>query len=148
MRALGAAGGEFDAALSLWQSFGYFDDLSNERVLAGIVTVLRPGGRFVLDIYNRSFFETRQGTRQFERNGVPIYETKQIHDNRLRVVLTYGSESDSRTDTFDWRVFTPDEIGELGSRHSLSLVLTCTSFEARRKPVADDARMQLVLEKQ
>ncbi|HTM46006.1 MAG TPA: class I SAM-dependent methyltransferase [Polyangiaceae bacterium] len=41
---------EFDAAVSWWSSFGYFNDDDNARYLAGLWRALKPGGRLVLDL--------------------------------------------------------------------------------------------------
>ena len=54
----------FDAVVCMWQSFGYFGQATNADVLTQICRHLRPGGRVVLDIYNRAFFEQRQGPDQ------------------------------------------------------------------------------------
>jgi SAM-dependent methyltransferase len=43
--------GEFDLAVCLFNSFGYFEDeADNRKVLENIFQSLRPGGRFVLDL--------------------------------------------------------------------------------------------------
>ena len=42
--------GRFDAAVNWFSSFGYFDDATDRRVLAGWRRVLRPGGRLLLDL--------------------------------------------------------------------------------------------------
>jgi SAM-dependent methyltransferase len=43
--------GEFDLAICLFNSFGYFeDDADNRKVLGNVLRSLRPGGRFVLDL--------------------------------------------------------------------------------------------------
>ena len=36
----------------------------NDAVLGEIHGILRPGGRLLLDVYHRGFFESHQGTRQ------------------------------------------------------------------------------------
>jgi SAM-dependent methyltransferase len=46
-------GGPYDAVLILYQSFGFFSDEENERVLARWAARLTPGGRMVLDLWNR-----------------------------------------------------------------------------------------------
>ena len=45
--------GPFDAAISWFTSFGYFDDDGNRKVLAEYRRVLRPGGRLLLELHNR-----------------------------------------------------------------------------------------------
>lgn len=46
--------GEFDAAVSLFSSLGYFRDAADdERVLRGLCRALRPGGRFLLETMHR-----------------------------------------------------------------------------------------------
>jgi SAM-dependent methyltransferase len=45
--------GPFDAVLSWFTSFGYFDDSGNRQVLAEYRRVLRPGGRLLLELHNR-----------------------------------------------------------------------------------------------
>jgi SAM-dependent methyltransferase len=42
---------EFDAALCFWGSFGYFDDEGNANFLDSVSSVLKPGGRFLLDTH-------------------------------------------------------------------------------------------------
>ncbi len=44
--------GPFDAALSWFTSFGYFDDEGNRTVLAEYHRVLRPGGRLLIEMHN------------------------------------------------------------------------------------------------
>jgi SAM-dependent methyltransferase len=47
--------GRFDAVLNWFTSFGYFDDDTNKRVLAGFRRVLRPGGKLLLEQASREF---------------------------------------------------------------------------------------------
>jgi hypothetical protein len=42
-----------------------------------------PEGRFVLDIYNRKFFEDRLEAREFVKEGVTVTEQKTMVDDRL-----------------------------------------------------------------
>lgn len=106
MRDLHRVDGTFDAIICMWASFGYFTSAANRRVLAAMIGKLRPGGRLVLELYNREFFEPRQGLRKLEHG---VTETKRVEDGRLFVRLDYG---DGQTDDMEWELFTPTEIRE------------------------------------
>ncbi len=41
-----------DAAISLFTSFGFFEEEDNETVLSEIASILRPGGKFFVDYWN------------------------------------------------------------------------------------------------
>lgn len=46
--------GEFDAAINMFTSFGYFDREEEDRkVLAGVARALRPRGKFLMERFNR-----------------------------------------------------------------------------------------------
>ena len=45
----------FDAIYNVQTSFGYFDDLSNFKVLQGVFNALKPGGVFLIETVNRDF---------------------------------------------------------------------------------------------
>lgn len=54
MRRLPCAGGAFDWVLNFFTSFGYFEsERENFEVLEEIERVLAPGGRFLIDLFNR-----------------------------------------------------------------------------------------------
>ncbi len=52
LRALPFPAGVFDAVVSFFTSFGYFDDAGDRRHLAELRRVLRPGGALLLDYLN------------------------------------------------------------------------------------------------
>ncbi|MDX6769749.1 MAG: class I SAM-dependent methyltransferase [Elusimicrobiota bacterium] len=60
--------GEFDAAVNLWTSFGYFaryaDDL---KVLKGVARALRPGGRFLIDVRDLAAVRRQPTLRHWDR---------------------------------------------------------------------------------
>jgi SAM-dependent methyltransferase len=142
MRDLSAIPDGFDGALLLWQSFGQFDAATNEQVLRQVRVRLRPGGRFVLDIYHREFFVAHLEERRFARDGRTITETKRMDGHRLTVTLDYGS--DLPHDEYAWDLFTPDEITALARRVGFAPLLCCTDFDEAQPASADAPRMQLV----
>ena len=141
MRRLPLASSSLDAVLCMWQSFGHFDADTNVAALAEMARVLRPMGRLLLDVYHRDFHAARLGERTIERDGARVREQRSMSNERLRAVLTY---EDGSNDVFDWRLYVPDELAELGSRSGLKLELACAEFEEAKPASAEHARMQLV----
>jgi SAM-dependent methyltransferase len=104
MRSLHQIEDPMDAVISMWASFGYFDDETNAAVLAAMADVLMlRRGVLVLDLQNPAFYATRQGAREI-RPGVT--ETKQVLDGRLYVEHDYGAQ-------FEWRLYEAEEVAAL-----------------------------------
>ena len=134
-----------DAVVCLWQSFGYFDQTTNRQVLANIAGRLPVGGRLVLDLYNRDYFVTRQGTERASRGGDGISQTRTMCGPRLVVELRYPDTDD--TDTFDWHLYTPAELENLAATCGLATVLACAEWNEAVGPTPTKGRMQFVFEK-
>ena len=125
----------FDGVINMWASFGYFDPLENERVLGALARRLRPGGRLVLDLFNRAFFEgPRAETERELRPG--IVERSTLRGGRRRCEVEYG---DGEVDVFEWQLYLPDELEELGGRFDLRPLV--------REAPPDEPSMRLVLER-
>ncbi len=79
----------FDAALNLFLSFGYFEtDDEHLAMLAGIARALRPGGRLLMEFWNREY-EIRYFDRyQVERTG-EIVEVEEWEFDHLRGRLNW-----------------------------------------------------------
>jgi SAM-dependent methyltransferase len=61
--------GEFDAALLLSGSFGFFDDATNRDVLARMARSLRAGGRILIDVFEPARMVVRPARRTWSRYG-------------------------------------------------------------------------------
>lgn len=144
MRDVAELQGQFDAVLCWWQSFGYFGEETNRSVLEQLSRKLRPGGRLLLDIYNRDFWSHPQGTQDVERGGVTIKVTNKLTGNRLESHLDYG---EGRSDTFEWQLYTLGEIWTLASTFNLRSRLSCAECNEAKAVTAESASMQLVFEK-
>ena len=104
----------FDLVLNWFSSFGYFDDKGNRAWLREARKTLRPGGRLVIELWNRD---------AFARNWLPV--TMSEHDGDLQVdrhrfdLLTGRAETDRfivrggrvRVVRFSVRAFTFTELG-------------------------------------
>ena len=66
--------GEFDAAVNLWTSFGYFEKPSDDlAVLKGISRSLKPGGRFLIELVDHAWIRSRTSHRHWSRRGDGSY---------------------------------------------------------------------------
>jgi SAM-dependent methyltransferase len=124
VRELGSLELEFDAVISLGQTFGLFDPETNAAVLAAMHDRLRPGGRIVLDVFDRRFVESAvtAGT------------------GRLRISLDEGGE-------FEWVLYSPDEIEELAAGLGLRVARVCSGFAETAPADGTTPRFQIVLER-
>lgn len=111
---------QFDAVLSLFTSFGYFDDRADdEKVLEGVARALVPGGRLLLDLPNpeqvrgslvaadeqvRGHWHLRYERRMDETTVAGPYVRK-------RIVVTDGRTGQVEGDIEERvRLYTPDEV--------------------------------------
>lgn len=132
LRELGSLPARFDAVINMWASFGYFDTATNERILASLAGRLRPGGRLVLDLYNRAFFEGRDEERELLPG---ILERSWTADRRRHCEIHYG---DGHVDAFEWQLYTAEELEMLAAVFSLRPV--------ERRASRLEPSMQLVLQ--
>lgn len=145
MREIEALPGTFDGIVSLWHSFGYFDDAKNADILRQIHDKLRAGGRLVLDIYNRDALRRAPATQHFEKEGVAVTSAYTWAGRRLTCSLSYDDGSEG--DTFEWRLYTPDEIQTLATRLGFRCIVACAWFDEHLAPSAEHTRMQFVFER-
>ncbi len=145
MRDLGLIDESFDAIILLWQSFGYFDEVTNEKILGMISQKLNRQGRFVLDIYNRAYWENNQGHKRFERKGIQINATNTMVGNRLTSYLEY--DGGKHSESFEWQLYFVDEIISLAEKYNLKCLRSCVESDENKPVSKEKSQMQLVFEK-
>ncbi|MFM8559094.1 MAG: class I SAM-dependent methyltransferase [bacterium] len=127
MRDLGVANA-FDAVYSYFTSFGYFDDEDNERVLAEVARVLRPRGRFLLEMANRDHTLThpQQRTWTQREDGALLMEETELELASSRVVtrqmLLDPKGGASVTKQYSIRTYTCAELSALLRRHGFDVL--------------------------
>jgi SAM-dependent methyltransferase len=93
----------FDFALSVYTSFGYFEDRNEDaRVLANVFASLRPGGAFLLDVMGRevlakSFLPSSADTFP---DGSTLVEQRQILDDWTRIRSKWTIIRNGKTQSF------------------------------------------------
>jgi SAM-dependent methyltransferase len=117
--------GTFEGVISMWASAGWFDEATNAAVFRSLAAKVSRPGVLVLELFNREFFEPRQGPFEL-REG--IVETKRVEGNRLYVEYDRGG-------SFQWQLYEPDQLAALTG-------LVVASVERS----ADTARMRVVLQ--
>lgn len=145
MRSLSQLDDAFDGAINMWQSFGYYDDVENGRVLGLIADRLRPRGRCVVDLYNLQAARKLPEYEKSEREGTAISTRRSWHGERLRVHIDY--DGGRAADTFEWRIYDPEQWEALARSAGFETLLRCAWFDESIPPSAEHLRMQFVMEK-
>jgi SAM-dependent methyltransferase len=149
MREIGELRDTFDSVINMWQSLSYFDDDTNADVLRAIHDLLTPGGRFIVDLYNRASFERQQGTKQQEINGFTVESCGYMQGDRWHSELTYRDTEGTIAggDHLEWRLYTPQEFDSLATACGFTTRLACAWWDDGLAPSPEIGRMQIVLER-
>lgn len=147
MRHLHTLQTKFDAVICMWQSFGYFDEVTNREVFAKMAELVIPSGRIVLDIYNRKYFQavrSNTGGQAWTAGKWDYSDLTRYQDGRLVVQIQFATGD---VDTFDWQLYSPQEMKALGESVGLRELITCA--ELNPEQVAGNRRrgFQIVFEK-
>jgi len=99
-------------------------------------------------MYNRDYFESRQGSQRREINGITVESNDYMQGNRWHSVLKYSdARGELGSDHMDWQMFSPEEFSALAALPGFETTLACTWSDEQKAPSPDIARMQVVLEK-
>jgi SAM-dependent methyltransferase len=134
----------FDAALVLWQSFGYFDAATNDRVLSDIADRLRAGGRLLLDVFHPGYVTQHQGRTTSVRDPRCTAITNTLDGSRLTSTIEYA---DGTEESMEWELFTPDTLSARAAQAGFKEIERCTWWDEARPPSPDEQRFQAVFEK-
>ena len=151
MRDLGPAPA-FDAVYSFFTSFGYFEDEENEKVLAAVARVLRPKGRFLLDVMNRDWLLTHAQQRTWTQrdDGALLMEeaTLDLVQSRViaRQILIDPQGGPQVTKEYSLRVYTCAELSALLRRHGFT-VREVLGGATRDPYSAESRRLMIVAER-
>lgn len=150
MREVGSPAESFDAVINMWQSLSYFDEETNANILRAIHEMLTPGGRFIVDMYNRANFERNQGEKRQEINGVTVESRGYMRGNRWHSELTYRDAQGVITggDHMEWQLYTPDEFGALAGACGFTMRQACAWWDEHQAPSIETGRMQITLERE
>jgi SAM-dependent methyltransferase len=113
----------FDACLSLFSAFGYFeDDAENEQVLHQVERALKPGGVFLLDVSNRDYCLLHLWPNAWRRvGGATILEESTFDPltSSFTATFTWVEEGKSESLTHVVRHYTAPELSGMLKRAGL-----------------------------
>ncbi len=123
--------GEFDIALSLFTSFGYFDDETNQKVLQKIAKALKKGGRFCIETINRDvLLQNLKNCIIQERDGNYMIDSNRYDylNGRIYTKRIIFRNSSLRTINFSIRLYNPTELQSLLKLEGLKTIKTFPGF--------------------
>ena len=122
----------YDAALILGNSFGYFSDRNNKRVIKNVSRALRPGGQLVLDLSNTVGMLRRLSTEHKDViSGGYILTEETAFDRRLsRLHLRWTVVRNGKKHTYSglFRLYTFPETKQLLESENLKICRTYGSL--------------------
>jgi len=137
---------EFDLAVNLFTSLGYFDETGdNHLVIEGIHRALRPGGLFVLDYLNALRTAKSLGPDETKViDGIRFDISRRIDNQRVvkSINVTWGNYC--RTFQESVQLFGPDELADLCRANGLE-VLELWGNYALEPFVPGDSPRQIIL---
>lgn len=136
----------FNVVLSLFTSFGYFDDPAEDaQVVQAVADSLQPGGRFVLDFMNSPrVVQTLVPNEVVERDGIAFHITKAVEKGMI--VKRIAFEADGKKYAFEERVraHTLPTLTALLKKAGLQLQETFGSYALERYQEATSDRLILI----
>jgi len=133
----------FDAVMVMGQSFGHFDSGTNRDILRRLADAVRKRGRVILDLWNPEFFIAHQGERELQTSSGTVREGKRVDGDQLFVELGYP---DGAEEKFEWQLFTPEQMTQFANSVGLTLLISCSNFDATTLPSPANPRIQFLLE--
>ncbi|MBO8161210.1 MAG: class I SAM-dependent methyltransferase [Thermosipho sp. (in: Bacteria)] len=106
---------EFDVALLLFTSFGYFSEEENQLVLKNVSNLLKKNGKFLFDIPNRDSRATKFSDSVFEVDkdmmiDIPAFDPLNGYLNIRRIIIRNGKR---REFEYSMRIYNLTEINKL-----------------------------------
>jgi len=139
----------YDAAIIMFNSFGYFSDKEDKLILTKVYNALKKGGRLLIEILNRDWivknFVERQET---EIQGIRVIEKREfdVLTSRNNFIIERHGKEKVVTKRGSWRLYSAHEIKNVLEDIGFKFVAGHSSLD--KEPLTKDTRlMRLVFEK-
>lgn len=148
--------GEFDMAVNLFTSFGYFmNDSDNEKVIKGISRALKPGGYFLLDFLNSDYlrrnivpFDTQRfnGKVAVQLRGIVNKTvTKDIYIFSARKPKHYYPEMLHFTEKI--KLYTSNDFNKMFRKYGLRILFSFGEYDGSKFDKRRSKRLILIAKK-
>jgi len=112
----------FDALISVWISFGYFDDETNADIFSRMVRSIKPGGNILIDIENRDYILSHFQPQSWKMKGDTLILERSKFDHNRSVNLckrTILKRGEKKTTKREIRLYSSHEIMALAHSEDL-----------------------------
>ena len=140
---------QFDAAYSLFSTFGYFDDETNKKTLQNIARALKPGGKLLIEILNRDYVIADLPTRVWwEGDGCVVLEEVELNyfSSRIQVnrsvVFDDGRQLEQEISV---RAYSLHEVGKLMHAAGFRVLEVSGGYQTRGRFFGNQSRHIIVL---
>lgn len=140
----------FDLVILLGNSFGYFSDKDNERVIVNVNSSLKKGGKFILDLSNTPSLIKNIGEEtnvQSTPYGKIISKTLSFNPETFHAKTQWQIIHNKKKTKFigTLRFYTPPEINSLLKKHNFIIKKTYGSFNG--EPYSPKTKRYIVIAK-
>lgn len=139
----------YDGIINMYNSFGYFSDKENKKVLEKVYNSLKKNGRFLIELLNKNWLLKNFRARdEYIFNGVKIVEEREFDSRLSRNIFTikrYGKDGIDVKKGL-WRFYTAQELMNILSDFGFRFIAGYDNLD--KEPLKEDSRlMRLVFEK-
>lgn len=141
-------GEDYDGAIIMFNSFGYFSDEEDKLIFMKVYKSLRERGRFLIEILNRDWIlKNFVESEEAEINGIRTIETREfdILTSRNNFVIERHAEDGVITKRGSWRLYSAHEIKNMLEDIGFKLIAGYGSLNKERL-TKDTRLMRLVFE--
>jgi SAM-dependent methyltransferase len=130
----------FDAAVILWNSIGFGTRGGDLDTLRGLRSVLRPGGRVLLDLYHPGWLADHELNGVADAQGVSV--RRWLQAGRCMHEIRYRSGS---VDDIQFNVYHPEEMRAVAAATGFLVERELVWWNAELRPGPEHARYQMIL---
>jgi SAM-dependent methyltransferase len=144
-------GHRFDAVINMFTAFGYFDDeKDDQRVLQGVSSILKTGGKFLLDTVNREYVLSRFTKRSWEQaeDGTYVLDRRSFDllKSRISAETTLLGTVGKKERRHSMRFYTLTELARMIEKAGMRVRAVFGHLDGREYWV-DTRRMVILAEK-